>query len=436
MAVVRVTGEACRELLAGGLRITKPVPRRACLGNWRNLQGEFLDEVLWTFFEGPASYTGEDVLELSLHGNPYILQRVLEDLCQRGARLADPGEFTRRAFLNGKMDLSQAEAVADMIHARSDAALQAARAQREGAISREMAARCEDLLETIAWLEAYIDFPDEDLPYPDFSLPAGQLEVLQQRLKRLLESEERGRFLREGVAVVLVGEPNAGKSSLLNALLRRERVLVSPTPGTTRDYITEEIRIGDYRIQVTDTAGLRGESEDPLEKLGMEATLRQVQEADLILWVVDSTQDRSPDWQQVRQHLETTPWFQVLNKSDQPMAPVWNEVLQDQEVRTVQVSALSGDGVSALEQEILEWIEHRLPPALPEQILLNARHAQALRGACEQLEVCRQTLLGGDSAELVVEDLRAVLHYFEEVVGQVDNERMLDKLFANFCIGK
>lgn len=433
--MVRVTGPLCRNLLLGGLRVKKPVARRASLGNWHAATGEFLDEVLWTFFQGPGSYTGEDVLEISLHGNPYILQRVLDDLCARGARLADPGEFTRRAFLNGKMDLSQAEAVADLIHARSDMALQAARAQREGAISREMAARCEDLLETIAWLEAYIDFPDEDLPYPDFAVPAGQLELLEKRLKRLLESEERGRFLREGVSVVLVGEPNAGKSSLLNALLRRERVLVSSTPGTTRDYVTEEVRIGDYCIQITDTAGLRGESEDPLERLGMQATLRQVQEADLILWVVDASQPRSADWQQVRDHLQNTPWFWVLNKTDLPLHAEW-EALQQQENGGVALSALQGEGLPQLEKTLLDWIENRLPPPLPEQILLNARHAQALRAACAQLEVCRQTLLEGDSAELVVEDLRAVLEYFEEVVGQVDNERMLDKLFANFCIGK
>ncbi len=435
MAVVRISGPKCRELIALALRCEKPVARRATLGNWRSLDERLLDEVLWTYFPAPRSYTGDDVLEISIHGNPYILEQILRDLTQRNIRLADPGEFTRRAYLNGKLDLSQAEAVADWIHARSDAALQAARAQRDGAISREMALRCEELLEVIAWLEAYIDFPEEDLPDPDFSQPLLQLNQLLQRLQRLLESEERGRFLREGLSVVLIGEPNVGKSSLLNALLRQERALVSATPGTTRDYITEDLRMGDYRIRITDTAGLRGDSEDPLEKLGMEASLRQVQQADLILWVADASRQKSAEWQKIYQLLPENRWIQLWNKSDLGLHEEWHENGSLPYPHVV-LSVLDGSGIEELEKEILRWIEERLPLPLPEQILLNARHAHALRNACTHLQTCIDRLQKGHGTELVAEDLRETLHFFEEVVGIVDNERMLDKLFANFCIGK
>jgi tRNA modification GTPase len=435
LAVIRISGPMCRDLIAQALRCMKPVPRRATLGNWRAQDGRLLDEVLWVYFPSPHSYTGDDVLEISIHGNPYIMEQLLQDLILRGTRLADPGEFTRRAYLNRKMDLSQAEAVADWIHARTDAALQAARAQREGAISREMALRCEELLEVIAWLEAYIDFPEEDLPDPDFSQPLSQLNQLLQRLQRLLESEERGRFLREGISVVLIGEPNVGKSSLLNALLRQERVLVSATPGTTRDYITEDLRIGDYRIRITDTAGLRGDSDDPLEKLGMEASLRQVESADLILWVVDGSKERSVDWIKIRALLPENRWIQLLNKSDLGLHQIWQE--QDPlPCPRVVLSVRDGCGIAELETEILRWIEERLPLPLPEQILLNARHAHALRSACAHLQICMDRLRSGHGIELVAEDLRETLRFFEEVVGIVDNERMLDKLFANFCIGK
>jgi tRNA modification GTPase len=267
IAVVRASGPDTARLAREIFGATPP-PRVATHSDYRDRAGVVVDDVLVTFFAGPRSYTGEDSLEVSCHGNPFIAQKILEDLFARGCRPAEPGEFTQRAFLHGQMDLSQAEAVMDLIHARSEKALAAANQQLRGSLGRQMNALIDRLLQVLARVEAYIDFPDEDLPPEDRVLVARELTQLTRETDRLLATSHYGQMLRDGIKTVIVGAPNVGKSSLLNRLVGSERALVSPEPGTTRDFIEERILVGPHCLRVIDTAGLNP-SPAPLEKLGM-----------------------------------------------------------------------------------------------------------------------------------------------------------------------
>ena len=271
IAVLRISGPDTKEL-AEKIAGTLPSPRSATRADYRDIEGNIVDDVLLTLFVGPASYTAEDTLEISCHGNPFLAQRILEDLLARGCHPAEAGEFTQRAFLNGQMDLSQAEAVMDLIHARSTRALAAANQQLRGALGRKMDALIEGLLAVLANIEAYIDFPDEDLPTEDQEFVAVALERLKIDTSNLLATNHYGDILRDGLKTVILGEPNAGKSSLLNRLVGRDRALVSDQPGTTRDYLEERIILGDHCLRLIDTAGLNAAPTE-LEKLGIEKSL-------------------------------------------------------------------------------------------------------------------------------------------------------------------
>lgn len=430
LAVLRVSGpdtaRLARELLG-----RPPAPRRACHVDYRDQGGGLLDDVLVTFFQGPQSYTGEDALEVSCHGNPFIAQKILEDLLRRGCRPAEPGEFTQRAFLGGRMDLSQAEAVMDLIHARSERALDAANHQLRGALSRRLEGLIEGLLGVLARIEAYIDFPDEDLPAEDRSLVAGDLSRLALETDRLLATSHYGEILRDGIKTVIVGEPNAGKSSLLNRLIGRDRALVSPEPGTTRDFIEERILVGPHWLRLIDTAGLNP-SPAPLERLGMEKTKERLEEADIVLWVLDASKP-SPHDPGVGLHSQRENVVIIFNKSD---------LLKDAATslpecsNAVAVSALTGAGVDDLKQMLVEKADSFRVEVSSDAVAVNARHADALREAQASLAAAIGKLQRNEEVELVASDLRAVLAAYGQIVGKVDNERMLDHLFASFCIGK
>jgi len=268
LAVIRLSGPDCLALCRN-IFGRSPTPRVATRGYFRDQNGRIVDDVLFTYFAGPKSYTGEDVLEITAHGNPYIAQRILEDLAGRGARPAEPGEFTRRAFLNGKLDLTQAEAVMDLISARSERALVAAQKQLRGALSREMDGLSRALITALAKIEAYIDFPEEDLPPENRAEVLASVEKILAGTSRLLATQHYGELLRDGVAVAIVGEPNAGKSSLLNRLVGRERAIVSEKPGTTRDFLEERLMVGPHLFRLIDTAGLN-ENPGEIERLGIQ----------------------------------------------------------------------------------------------------------------------------------------------------------------------
>lgn len=433
LAVLRVSGPDTMAL-ATALAGRTPPPRRARHLDYRDLAGRLLDDVVLTCYAGPKSYTGEDGLEISCHGNPFIAQRILEDLLARGCRPAEPGEFTQRAFLNGRLDLSQAEAVMDLIHARSERALEAAQQQLRGALARRMEALIGSLLVVLARIEAYIDFPDEDLPPEDRGQVQAAVAALVADTARLLATSHYGSILREGIRTVLLGAPNAGKSSLLNRLVGRERALVSPEPGTTRDFLEEQIVVGAHGLRLVDTAGLNP-SPAPLEKLGIAKTLERAAEADLFVLVIDATRPELILPPEVLFRIQSRAVLVVLNKSDlAPGAAVPPGLPAG--VALVRVSALTGAGCDELRSVLARQADAFQQDAGAELIAVSARHAHALTQARDGLAEAQAKLRSNGSIELIASDLRAALNAFGEITGKVDNERMLDQLFASFCIGK
>lgn len=432
LAVIRVSGPDTPQL-ARDLFGNAPPPRVMRHADYRECDGALLDDVLVTFFAGPHSYSGEDSLEISGHGNPFIAQKILEDLYARGCRPAEPGEFTQRAFLNGRMDLSQAEAVMDLIHARSERALAAANQQLRGALGRRMTVLVDTLLGVLARVEAYIDFPEEDLPAEDRESVAQTLQRLAVETDRLLATSHYGELLRDGIKTVIIGAPNAGKSSLLNRLVGHERAIVSAEPGTTRDFIEERLIVGAHALRLIDTAGLNP-APATLEKLGIEKTFERIAEADLLLLVLDATQPAPPLSPPLLARIGNKTTLVVLNKTD--LVSGSSPTKTPAGLKVVRVSALTGAGWEDLTAAITEQADAFQPEIGDELVAINARHAQALARAREGLGSARNKVTANEPVELLASDLRGVLEAFGEISGKIDNERMLDQLFATFCIGK
>lgn len=437
LALVRMTGPECAAL-AGRIFGEPPLaPRAATHRAFRSRTGDLIDDVVATFFAQPNSSTGEDVLEVSTHGNPLIVQRVIEDLLDRGCRLAEPGEFTRRAFLHGRLDLSQAEAVMDLIHARSESALAAAHQQLQGSLSRHLNELIASLVPLIARVEAYIDFPEEDLPPEDRTALVEGVQRVLRSADRLLATRHYGDLLREGIRTILVGEPNVGKSSLLNALLGRDRALVSPEPGTTRDYLEERLTVGSHTLRLIDTAGLNPAAA-AIERLGIEKTMERAAEADLFLIVLDATRPEPILPAELRARLDGYNSLVVVNKCDMIKERAV-ATLQSLPFPTVRTSATTGAGIPELATAIGR-VADRFKPELPtaEMIAINARHADALRRASTSLSEATLQLTGKpeDPTELLASNLRSALDALGEIGGRIDHERVLDELFSTFCIGK
>ncbi len=437
IALLRTSGPGAVKL-AQEIFGENPPPRLSRHSDYHDHGGGLVDDVLFTFFAGPNSYTGEDSLEISCHGNPFIAQKILEDLIARGCRLAEPGEFTKRAFLNGRMDLSQAEAVMDLISARSERALAAANRQLRGSLGKHMGALTDRLLNVVARVEAYIDFPEEDLPPEDQSLLDRELAGIAADTSRLLATSHYGQLLRDGIKTVIVGPPNVGKSSLLNRLVGRERALVSPEPGTTRDFIEERILVGSHCLRIIDTAGLNPRPA-PLEKLGMNKTLECIAEADLLLVVLDGSDPTAAIPAALVSEDLTEKCIIIFNKNDlydKRLAPPIASSDASGKITTLDISAQTGAGLSELIDVIARSADRFKGDFDHEFIAINTRHSGALENALSQLKDASEKLAKGEAFELLASDLRGALAYFGEIVGKFDNEAMLDRLFATFCIGK
>ena len=423
IAVVRISGPqaiACAEkVFRGRSKLRDAVPGRVLRGTIAD--GDVaVDEVLITVFRGPRSYTGEDVVEISGHGGAVVARSVLRAALEAGAQPAPPGEFTRRAFLNGKMDLTQAEAVMDLISARGEAAAKAAVAQLEGRLGREIEAAREALLMTLAHLEAFIDFPEEGIDPESGAVLAGRVDDLLARIGRLLSTADEGRMLREGVRLVIHGEPNVGKSSLLNLLLGYDRAMVSAIPGTTRDTIEEHLTLRGIPFRIVDTAGLR-ESEDPLEQEGMRRTRLHVAQADVAVRVVDSAGAAGTP--------SSTGEILVLNKID-----LLAEVPRIS--GTVAMCCLDGRGLEELVEAVVGSVDLASLDRLAESVAVNERHRRCLAAARDALEQAKLSLQRGDAPELTAVELRSALAALGEITGAGDAEEVLDRIFSSFCIGK
>ena len=384
-----------------------------------------VDQVLLSVHRGPGSYTGEDLVEIGCHGGVLVTARVLEACLRAGARSARPGEFTERAFLNGKMDLTQAEAVMDLIRARTDLALRSAQEQLGGRLGSEIKALRGQLVELLTHLEAAIDFPEEGIAPEEGAQLRCRLDAVGQKMRDLLATAEQGRILREGVRAVIYGPTNAGKSSLLNRLLGYDRAIVSEKPGTTRDTIEEVINLRGIPLRLLDTAGLR-ESTDEIEREGMARTAQSKANADLLLHVVDRSQPKPPAFDGAE-----TAQIQLLllNKSDLPEHPDWKAF------DALRISCLSESGLDGLEKAILENIaRYHLRPE--NGVAINTRHRDCLRRALASCDLAAGTLKGGLGPEYAAVDLQAGLRALDEITGDANAEEIRDSIFAQFCIGK
>lgn len=390
-----------------------------------------IDEALLTWFQGPRSFTGEDVVEVGVHGSPYIQQRLLEAIVKAGARVARPGEFTQRAFLNRKMDLSQAEAVADLIASRSAAQHRLALQQLRGGFGKRMEELREQLIDFAALIELELDFSEEDVQFAQRVELAALLDRLTDLCGELIASFRYGNAIREGIPVAILGAPNSGKSTLLNALLQEDRAIVSDIPGTTRDTVEETLTIGGILFRIIDTAGIR-RTDDTVEKLGIDRSYRKAKEASIVLLLGDgavlSEGALRTEAAMLRERIGEGPVvIPVLNKMDVPNSRPARELLS--------ISARKGMGLDRLKAQLVEHVQGLLHgPA--DLVVTNARHVEALTKAKAALEDARNALEQGLSGELLAIDLRRAQHHLGEITGRITTDDLLGSIFGRFCIGK
>jgi len=384
-----------------------------------------IDQVVLSVHRAPSSYTGEDLVEISCHGGTLVSAKVLEACLRAGARAARPGEFTERAFLNGKMDLTQAEAVIDLIRAKTDLALRSATEQLEGRLGEKIRKICDELVALLAHIQASIDFPEEGIAPDEGERLRARLDFIREEIDSLLATADQGRILREGVRVVIYGATNAGKSSLLNRLLGYDRVIVSDTHGTTRDTIEETVNLDGVPIRLLDTAGLRP-SANGIEREGMARTEKSLQLADLRLHIADRNAPKPP---YLEERIVDANEIVILNKSDLRENDDWKNF------DALRISCLTGEGLLELQKQILARItEQNLRPESP--VAINTRHRDCLRRALESCDQARAGMDQGLSSEYIAVDLNEALRAVGEVIGGVDVEQILDSVFSQFCIGK
>jgi tRNA modification GTPase len=466
IAVLRVSGPEAVSLVArifqGSTAPEKMEPRRSYFGEIYDVTG-VIDQVLLTIFRRPQSYTGEDLIEISCHGGILVTRKILSLLLNAGARSADPGEFTQRAFLNGKMDLTQAEAVMDLIRAQTELALRAANEQLAGHLGRELTKIQDQLLTTLAHIEAYIDFPDEGISPETGKMLFDRLEQTGASLARLIATADQGRILRHGLRTVIYGEPNVGKSSLLNLLLGYDRAIVSETPGTTRDTIEETINVRGIPVRLIDTAGKRS-SEDSIEQEGIRRTELQLAQADLVLQVVDAslpdgneqkdqtspgrlklpeaTSGKAETSASERERLgqsdneceegktDARNRILVLNKVDLGLHPDWEGS------PGVRFSCRTREGEEALNQAIWDSVMIGGLSSQDFRIAISVRHQACLQKAITELEAAKSGLANNELPELISIELRGALDAIGDVIGRHDTEDLLGRIFSEFCIGK
>ena len=413
---------------------------RAHFGTVHDREG-LVDEVVALAFRSPNSYTMEDMVEFSCHGGPVVVSHILQVLLDEGCRLAEPGEFTRRAFLNGRIDLLQAEAIGEMIHARTESAFRTAVNQLQGSLSLRLDVMREQLLCSCALLELELDFSEEDVEFQSRSQLQKEVVVLQAELRSLIDSYQQGRLLKEGVSTVIAGRPNAGKSTLLNVLLDEERAIVSNIPGTTRDYIEEYFLYEKTMFRLIDTAGLR-EGHEEIEHEGIRRSYKKISEADLLLYLIDiSTEEYLSEVPQILEFMErysNASMIVVANKIDLTS----DSVLKVQHLREMTdcevcgISAADGVGINELKLLMSRMVEGFDKLHEASVLVTSLRHYEALRNALDALEHARGLIESASGTELIAFELRSALEYVGEITGKVINEEILNVVFDRFCIGK
>ena len=432
LGVIRISGSQSRPIAEAILRFSHPVcwqPWRAQTARLVDGEGHTVDQVVVTFFEKPHSYTAEDVVELSCHGAPVVLRHAVERALEAGARLADPGEFTLRAYLNGRIDLPQAEAVRDLIEATTLYQARVAAQQTEGSVSRRVAPLKEQLLELIALLEAGIDFAEDDVSVAALAEILRRLDPIAEGTRALAASFQYGNLVHGGLTLAIVGRPNVGKSSLFNALLEQDRAIVTEIPGTTRDLVSETAAIGGIPVKLYDTAGIR-DSAERVESLGIERSYQAMADADLTLVVIDLSQPTAPEDESLIGHARRQGrWLLVGNKSDLSGGTV-------DAAPALAVSALTGAGIPQLRAAILGAVAPRGVFEQETGFITSLRHEQLLRESIQYLEKARAAVETGIPHEMLLLDLYAALRPIDAITGATTADDILHRIFSTFCIGK
>lgn len=397
---------------------------------------EVIDEVLVSHMKAPRTYTRQDVAEINCHGGVVPLRRILELCLRQGARLASPGEFTLRAFVNGRIDLAQAEAVLDIVRAKTEAGLRVAVGQLEGRLSDQVRAVRAQLIDVLAYLEATIDFEEDEIPERDITPSLGSA---RQQLERLLAHADRGMIYRQGIRTAIVGKPNVGKSSLLNALLRTSRAIVTPIPGTTRDTLEETLNLRGIPLVLVDTAGIVAETKDVIEQLGIERSRKALAQADLALLVVDGSEPLTEADRQIAGLAAGKTTILVVNKIDLPQAVDGSDILPEvtrAETLAVEISALTGEGLEELEVAIVEVVFSGQVLASDEPLVSSPRHKDVLKRTLDHLVSAQGAHMRGMPADFVAIDLTSAANALGEITGETITEDLLETIFSEFCVGK
>lgn len=444
IGIVRISGENAGfvadkifKALKKGFSVLNFKTHQAVYGNVIDDKGNIMDEALCLAMWAPNSYTRENVVEIQSHGGSFVVHRILELALNNGARMAQPGEFTKRAFLNGRLDLSQAQSVMDIIQARTDASLRMASGHLQGTFSKEIQSMRHFILEIIAHLEASIDFPEDDIEDIAKQEAKEKISKIKNRISEILKTFHTGRILRDGLVTTIIGKPNVGKSSLLNALLREDRAIVTDIPGTTRDSLEEYANIGGVPLKIIDTAGIR-KTHDKVEQIGVEKSVTYLQNADLILALFDISRPLSQEDEDIIEMLKGKKGIVLLTKKD---LPIEMDIVDLQnrlqgEFKYIYISMLNKDGLKDLEDEIVSRVYSGSAKQAEGCFVNNLRQAEALKAAEKHLEECLDTIKMGMAEDFIVIDVRSAWEKLGEITGDTVDEDIIDQIFSQFCIGK
>ncbi len=432
ISVIRLSGsfsfEAVDSIFKGKKRVSNSDSHTIHYGKIVDGKGEFIDDVLISVFRNPNSYTGEDSVEISTHGNPFITRRIIELLLASNVRMAEPGEFTKRAFLNNRIDLAQAEAVVDVINSRTEASLRGARNQLDGLLSSKVSGLRDSLINASSFVELELDFAEEDLEFIGHNELLGRISKITGEIDKLLATYSFGRVMRDGVNVALVGKPNVGKSSLLNYILKESRAIVSHIPGTTRDVIREDVSIDGILFRLYDTAGIRI-SDDAIEKEGVMRSREVIRNADVVLFITDVEQEDSDEMLKEIYSLSSKERvLHALNKIDLKKKPGYQS--------DVKISAKTGEGMEALFAALKEAAMGNQSYSEKTAVVSNVRHYHCLEKAKENLSEAETSIKGKMSGEFIAVDLRNAAGSLGEIIGEVTTDDILNNIFTKFCIGK
>ena len=441
IGIIRISGpkslEVAEEIFfsMSGKKISEYPARTLIFGNIKDGDKK-IDEVLVAYMKGPNSYTAEDVIEINCHGGFISVKRILELVLSKDVRLAEAGEFTKRAFLNGRIDLSQAEAVIDVINAKTDKAHEVAENQLDGSLSNRIREFRDKVTELLAQVEVAIDYPEEDIEFIAYTTIEEKTRELNKDIKKLYETSESGKIFREGLKTVIVGKPNVGKSSLLNSILGENRAIVTDIPGTTRDVIEEFVNIKGIPLKIVDTAGIR-ETDDVVEKIGVEKSMASFDTADLIIMVVDSSSELSEEDREILEKVQGKETIILLNKTDLP------QVIDEEEVKKyvneeniIKISALHNEGIEDVHDRIEAMVYKGDIKSSSNVIITNSRHKDALYRAMKSAEDAMKAIEDRMPLDFVEVDLKNIWDYLGYINGDTVSEDLLDNIFHNFCIGK